>query len=316
MDASSLRKTSHDAWDRFDVDQGGIRLMDGFLQLAISGIAMGAVYALVGLGYALIYNASHVVNLAQGEFVMLGGMGAVYLAGIGLPLPVAMFLAVAGTAIVGLAMERFIVEPRRKEPVLSLMLLTIGAGIVFRGVAMLIWDKEVHKLDQIGSGALIKMFGVTIVPQTLWVIGLMVLVVIAIELFFRRTRQGKAILAAAHNPLAAQLIGINIQTVLRISFVLSALLGGLAGVLVTPLTFTSFDVGLALGIKGFSAAIIGGMGNGLGAVVGGLLLGLTEAMGAGYISSSYKDLIALIVILVVMLLAPNGIFGTKTKERV
>jgi branched-chain amino acid transport system permease protein len=227
-----------------------------------------------------------------------------------------MFLAVLGTAIVGLAMERFTIEDRRNSPVLSLMLLTIGAGIVFRGAAMLLWDKEVHKLEQIGSGALIQVMGVSIVPQTLWVIGLMVVVVVAIELFFRRTRHGKAILAASHNPVAAQLVGINIQTVLRISFALSALLGGLAGVLVTPLTFTSFDAGLSLGIKGFSAAIIGGMGNGFGAVVGGLLLGLTEAMAAGYLSSSYKDLIALIVILGVMLLAPNGIFGAKSQERV
>jgi branched-chain amino acid transport system permease protein len=290
--------------------------MDGFLQLVISGIAMGAIYALVGLGYALIYNASHVVNLAQGEFVMLGGMGAVALVALGLPLPVAMFLAVAGTAVIGLIMVRLTIEPRRGSPVLSLMLLTIGVGIILRGAVMLLWDKETHTLAPIGSGALIQVFGVTIVPQTLWVIGLMVAVVIAVDLFFRRTRHGKAILAASFNPTAAQLVGINIPTVLRASFLLSAVVGGLAGVLVTPLTFTSFDAGLALGIKGFSAAIIGGMGNGLGAVIGGLLLGLTEAMAAGYISSSYKDLIALIVILAVMLLAPNGILGSRAKERV
>lgn len=290
--------------------------MDGFLQLAISGIAMGSIYALVGLGYALIYNASHVVNLAQGEFVMLSGMGAVSLAGLGLPLPVAMFLAVAGTALVGLAMEWLTIERRRNAPVLSLMLLTIGMGIVFRGVAMLIWDKEVHTLAPIGSGELIRIFGVTIVPQTLWVIALMIVAVIAVDLFFRRSRHGKAILAASANPTAAELFGINVKTVLRLSFVLSALLGALAGVLVTPLTFTSYDVGLNLGVKGFSAAIIGGMGNGLGAVVGGLLLGLTESMAAGYLSSSYKDLIALLVILGVMLLAPRGIFGARSKERV
>ena len=290
--------------------------MDGFLQLAISGVAMGSIYALVGLGYALIYNASHVVNLAQGEFVMLGGMGAVSLAGLGLPLPVAMFLAVVGTALVGLLMARLTIEPRRQAPVLSLMLLTIGVGIVFRGVAMLLWDKEVHTLAPIGSGELIQVMGVTIVPQTFWVIGLMIVAVVAVDSFFRRSRHGKAILAAAAHPMAAQLFGIKIDVVLRWSFTLSAFLGGLAGVLVTPLTFTSYDVGLNLGVKGFSAAIIGGMGNGLGAVVGGLLLGLTEAMAAGYLSSSYKDLIALLVILAVMLLAPQGIFGARHKERV
>lgn len=290
--------------------------MEGFLQLAISGIAIGSIYALVGLGYALIYNASHVVNLAQGEFVMLGGMGAVSLFGMGLPLPVAMFLAVLGTVLVGLLMERLTIEPRYREQMLSLMLLTLGMGIVFRGIATLVWDKETHSLPPIGSGELIHVFGVSIVPQTLWVIGLMVVAVIIVDLFFRRSRHGKAILAASSNPMAAQLFGISIKTVLRLSFALSALLGALAGVLVTPLTLTSYDSGLALGIKGFSAAIIGGMGNGLGAVVGGVLLGLTESMAAGYLSSSYKDLIALLLILGVMLLAPNGIFGKRTQERV
>lgn len=290
--------------------------MDGLLQLAISGIAMGSIYALVGLGYALIYNASHVVNLAQGEFVMLGGMGAVSLYGLGFPLPVAMFLAVMGTSVVGLLMARLVIEPRHREPMLSLMLLTIGMGIIFRGIAILIWDKETHSLPPIGSGELIHVGGITIVPQALWVVGLMIIAVLAVDAFFRRSRHGKAILAASANPTAALLFGIGIHTVLRLSFALSACLGAVAGVLVTPLTLVSYDSGLGLAIKGFSAAIIGGMGNGLGAVVGGLLLGLTEVMAAGYLSSSYKDLIALMVILLVMLLAPNGIFGKRQLNRV
>ncbi|GAB2530099.1 branched-chain amino acid ABC transporter permease [Simplicispira piscis] len=290
--------------------------MDGLLQLAISGIAMGSIYALVGLGYALIYNASHVVNLAQGEFVMLGGMGAVSLYGFGLPLPVAMFLAVFGTTVVGVLMSRLVIEPRHRESMLSLMLLTIGMGIIFRGIAILIWDKETHSLPPIGSGELINIAGTTIVPQTLWVVGLMIIAVFVVDTFFRRSRHGKAILAASANPTAALLFGISIRTVLRLSFALSACLGALAGILVTPLTLASYDSGLGLAIKGFSAAIIGGMGNGLGAVVGGLLLGLTEVMAAGYLSSSYKDLIALMVILLVMLLAPNGIFGKRQLNRV
>lgn len=290
--------------------------MDGFLQLLVGGVAMGSIYALVGLGYVLIYNASHVVNLAQGEFVMLGGMSAVFLLASGLPLPVAMFGAVCITALLGFVMERLIIEPRRRESMLSLMLLTIGVGIIFRGVAMLVWDKEVHQLPPIGEERLLTLFGVTIVPQSLWVIGLVLVAVFLVDLFFRKSRHGKAILAAAANPVAAELFGINITTVLRISFVMSATLGALAGVLVTPLTLTSYDIGLSLGVKGFSAAIIGGMGNGLGAVVGGLLLGITEMLAAGYISSGYKDVIALLMILVVMLVAPQGIFSTKVKDRV
>lgn len=285
-------------------------------QLLATGVAMGAVYALVGLGFALIYNSSHIVNFAQGEFLMLGGMATAFLIAQGAPLPVAIMCAVLGTAVVGMLFGRFVVEPMRNAPMLSLLLLTIGAAVILRGAAMLLWDKEVHTLPGISGQSVLRIGGVAIAQQALWVVGATIAVVAGVEFFFRYTRLGKAMLAASYNSIAAQLVGISPRAVLLLSFGLSAGIGSMAGVLVTPLTFTSYDAGIVLGIKGFSAAIIGGMGNGLGAVLGGLILGITEAMAAGYISSAYKDAIALFVILLVMLVTPNGILGKRTEERV
>jgi branched-chain amino acid transport system permease protein len=199
---------------------------------------------------------------------------------------------------------------------LMLMLITLGVGIIVRGLVILFWDKETHTIPPIGGEGLLQLGNVTIVPQALWIVFAMVIVLVAVDYFFRRTLMGKAIKAVSINGLAAQLVGINVPQVLRICFGLSAVIGGLAGVLITPVTYMAFDSGLALSIKGFSAAIIGGMGHGMGAVVGGLLLGLTEAMAAGYLSSAYKDVVALAMILLVMLAAPNGIFGVKGAERV
>lgn len=290
--------------------------MTTFLQLLISGMATGAIYALAALGFTLLWQASGTINFAQGEFVMIGGMATVSLLGAGLPLAPAALAAVALAALLGLLLARFAVQPARGASVVTLIIITIGAAILLRGLASIVWDKRIHALPAFSGEAPIAIAGATLAPQSLWVIGVTALIVFALWGFFNRTLTGKAILAVSHNRLAAQLMGISVRRVLLVSFALSAALGALAGILIAPITFTSWDVGVMLGLKGFAAAILGGLGSGPGAVLGGLVLGLLESLGAGYVSSAYKDAIAFIVMLAVLMLMPGGLLGGRAAERV
>ncbi len=287
-----------------------------FLQFLFSGITVGATYALAALGFTLIYNASNVINFAQGEFIMLGGMLAVLFTQAGLPLPVALMLAIIVPAIVGVLIEKLAIEPVKGAETVTLIIITIGASLVIRGLVAVFLGKNTHSLPPFSGDAPIEILGATLLPQSLWVLGVTALVVVALWYFFNRTLQGKAMLATSVNRLAAELVGINTGWVLFMSFAMSAALGALGGILLTPITMTSYDVGLMLGLKGFVAAVLGGLGNGLGAVVGGLLVGILEAMGAGYISSAYKDAIPFVLILFILFFMPRGLFGGKSTDRV
>ncbi|MCO5147650.1 MAG: branched-chain amino acid ABC transporter permease [Aquamicrobium sp.] len=290
--------------------------MPELMQFLMSGVTVGAVYALVALGFTIIYNASDVVNFAQGEFVMLGGMLTVLCYASGLPLPVAALIAIAVTAAAGVALNKLAIEPARGAPVVSLIIITIGASIFIRGVSQLVFGKQLHRFPSFSGDAPIPVLGATILPQSLWVIAGGLAVFVGLWLFFTRTLTGRAVLATANNRMAAQLVGINTRYVMSLSFALSAAIGALAGVLVTPITLVSYDIGISLALKGFAAAMLGGMGNPKGALAGGLLLGLMEALTAGYLSSQYKDAAAFVVILGVLFFMPQGLFGTKTTERV
>lgn len=287
-----------------------------FLQFLFSGVTVGATYALAALGFTLIYNASNVINFAQGEFIMLGGMLAVFFTMSGLPLPVALALAIIVPAIVGVLVEKLAIEPVKGAETVTLIIITIGASLVIRGLVQVWLGKGTHSLPAFSGDEPIHILGATLLPQSLWVLGVTALVVIALWYFFNRTLQGKAMLATSYNRTAAELVGINTSWVLFMSFAMSAALGALGGILVTPITLTSYDVGIMLGLKGFVAAVVGGLGNGLGAVVGGLLVGVLEAMGAGYISSSYKDAIPFVLILLILFFMPRGLFGGKSTDRV
>lgn len=287
------------------------------LQFLVTGITVGSLYALVGLGFAIIYNASDVVNFAQGEFVMLGAMTAIALLSAGFPLPLAALLATLLTVLVGLLLERFAIEPAAGAPVVTTIIITIGAAILLRGVALLLWGKDFHPMPAFSGDAPIHLLGgSTLLPQSLWVMGVTVLLVALVRVFFNRTLLGKALLACSFNRSAAQLVGINVRVMLRLAYGLSAGLGALAGILIAPITFSSYEAGIMLGLKGFSAAIVGGIGNPMGAVAGGLLLGVLEALGAGLISSGYKDAIAFLFVLMVLFFEPTGLFGHKVAERV
>ncbi|WP_067222370.1 branched-chain amino acid ABC transporter permease [Stappia indica] len=290
--------------------------MPELLQFCVSGLTVGAVYALVALGFTIIYNASDVVNFAQGEFVMIGGMTTVFATAAGVPLPLAVIGAILVAMMVGLLLHRLAIEPARGASPVTLIIITIGASIFLRGLAQVVFDKQFHSLPAFSGDTPIRFGGAAILPQSFWVLGGAAVIVVLLWAFFNRTLIGKAVLATAANRLAARLVGINTSFVMGLSFVMSAAIGAIAGILVTPITLTSYDVGMLLALKGFAAAMLGGMGNPLGAVVGGLAVGLLEALGAGYISSTYKDAIAFIVILVVLFALPGGLFGKASVERV
>ena len=287
-----------------------------FLQYLFSGVTVGAIYAMAALGFTLIYNASNVINFAQGEFIMLGGMLAVLFSQSGLPFPVAVLLAVLLPTIVGVLVEKLVIEPVKGADTVNIIIVTIGASLVIRGLVEVTLGKNARVLPSFSGDTPINVLGATLLPQILWVIGVTALVVAALWFFFNRTITGKAMLATAINRVAAELVGINTSWVLRMSFAMSAALGALGGVLVTPITLTSYDAGIMLGLKGFVAAVVGGLGNGMGALVGGLLVGVLEAMGAGYLSSAYKDAVPFVLILLILFFMPRGLFSAKITERV
>lgn len=290
--------------------------MAELLQFAFSGLTVGAIYALIALGFTLIYNASDVVNFAQGEFVMLGGMVTVFAMAAGIPMFFAALLAVAVAAVVGLLLHRLAIEPARGATPVTLIIITIGVSILLRGVAAIVFDKDYHSLPSFFGGKLLVLGGATLLPQSLVVLGGVALVVAALWLFLKYTLTGKAMLATAANRTAAQITGINTSAIVGLSFMMSAAIGAIGGILAAPITLTNYDIGTMLALKGFAAAMLGGMGNPLGAVVGGLLLGLLEQFSAGYVSSQYKDAVAFVVILLVLFTMPQGLFGTSKVERV
>jgi branched-chain amino acid transport system permease protein len=286
------------------------------LQFFFSGLTVGAVYALVALGFTLIYNASDVINFAQGEFVMLGGMTTVFLALAGVPLPLAALAAVIVTVAIGLALHRLAIEPARGASAVALIMITIGASIFLRGAAQIVFDKRFHSLPHLFGADPIRLGGAAILPQSLVVLAGAVVIVVLLWLFVDRTLLGKAVIATAANRLAARLVGIDTRAIVGLSFALSAAIGAVAGILVSPITLTSYDVGTLLALKGFAAAMLGGIGSALGAVIGGLVLGMLEAFSAGYLSSKYKDAVAFVVILGVLLAMPQGLLGRGRVERV
>jgi branched-chain amino acid transport system permease protein len=287
------------------------------IQYLLSGLSNGAIYALIGFGFAIIHNATGIINFAQGEFVMLGGMLTVFfLAFFGLPIAPSIMLAILISTIVGITFERLAIRPLKNAKPIRLIIITIGASIFMRGAAMLLWGKDTHALPAFSGNDPLYIAGATILPQHLWIFAITILIIIASRLFFNHSIIGKAMRACAYNAQAASLVGIDVKIMVMLSFAVSAAIGSLAGIIIAPLTMTSYDVGIMLGLKGFCAVIIGGMSSGFGTVLGGLLLGLLEALGAGFISASYKDAIAFIILLLILFFRPEGLFGKKETERV
>lgn len=290
--------------------------MAALLQFLIAGLKNGSIYALVALGFTIVFASTGAINFAQGEFFMLGGMLGVFFVKLGAPLPLAAVLAVVGTAAIAAAFEFLAIRPMAGGDPLRIIMVTIGGSVVLRQLALHLFGPDEVALPAFTRGASIKVLGAAIEVQTLWIWVLMVAAVGALVVLYRRTAFGRAMRATALNRDAARLVGVDARLVVTASFALAGALGALAGLAVAPLTQTAFDVGSSVGVKGFAAAILGGLGNPVAAVGGGLVLGLMESLTAGYINPLYKDAVALIVLLAVLFVRPQGLFGGSGREKV
>ena len=294
-----------------------MNLSQQVIQYILSGLSTGSIYSLIGLGFAIIFNSTGIINFAQGEFVMLGGMLTFFFVSVvKLPIVAAMVLAILIATCVGVIFERLAIRPLRNATPLNLVIITIGASILIRGLAMLIWGKDTHSLPMFSGNEPLFVGEATILPQHLWIFAITLLIIIINKLYFYYSISGKAMRACSYNRSAASLVGIDVKRMVLFSFAISSAMGSVAGIIAAPLTMTSYDVGVMLGLKGFCAAIIGGMSSGIGTVLGGLLLGVLESLGAGLISSGYKDAIAFIILLLILFIRPQGIFKKAETERV
>ncbi|GAX89276.1 branched-chain amino acid ABC transporter permease [Effusibacillus lacus] len=285
--------------------------MTEFFQYIVNGFVVGGVYAIVAVGFVTIYNVSRVINLAQGEFLMLGSMLTVSFISMQVPYGVAMLLAILMVTGLGILMQKYVVGVARQATPLSLIILTIGVSILIRGIASQIWGKDSYSLEPLTGNEPLAIGGVSIARQSVWIVLSVLVILIFLWYLMEKTMIGKKIKACSVNPLAARLMGVSPPRMTMLAFAISAATGALAGIVIAPLSVTSYDAGILLGIKGFSAAIFGGLGSPIGATVAGLLLGLMESLGAGLISSGVKDAIAFLVLIAVLLIRPTGLFGER-----
>jgi len=290
--------------------------IDLFFQYIVAGITYGTIYAIVAIGFNIIYSSTGIINFAQGEFVMLGGMTAVTCHTF-LPLPVAIIAAVFVTTIVGALIEILFIRWLYKPSVLRMIIITIGISILIREIALHIWGEGVRALPYFTgtSVSAINMGGVFVSPQVLWVVGIGAIVVAFLNVFFNYTILGRQMRACSANRDAARLCGINAKNVVTFSFMLSAAIGALGGSIVSPITYIQCDSGTPLAIKGFTVAILGGLGNSTAAVGAGMILGVLESFSIAVLPAAYKDVIAIVILLGILFIKPSGIFGSSEAAR-
>ncbi len=281
-------------------------------QYIAAGLTYGFIYAIVAIGFNIIYNTTGIINFAQGEFVMLGSMIAISLNAF-MPLSLAILLAVIITMLIGALMEISFFRWIESPTVLRMIIITIGLSIIIREIALALWGENVRALPYFTGNEVtsLSVLGARVSPQVLWVIGLCSVMVIALQLFFKFTRYGRQMRACAANRDAARLCGVNAKNMVTLSFMLSAGIGALAGCVVSPITYSQYNMGVPLAIKGFTVAILGGLGNYLAALAGGIVLGIIEAFSVWVMPSAYKDSIAISILLLILFFRPGGLFGKK-----
>jgi branched-chain amino acid transport system permease protein len=279
---------------------------EALAQYVASGLVIGGIYALIALGFVIVFSVSRVVNLAQGELVMLGALGMVSAQGAGLPLAGALMLTVVAVAAVGALLQRVALHPLRHAPPLAALILTIGASIALRGGALVAWGTDPFPLPAFSTGPPFRLGGAVVGRQALWVLGAAAVVFAALWLFFQRTYAGAAMRACAASPRGARLMGIRVDRMVLLAFALAGALGAVAGAVIAPITYATYDMGLMLGLKGFVAAVLGGLVSPPGAIAGGFLLGVLESLAAGLVSSAYKDAVGFVVLIVLCLAQTGG----------
>jgi branched-chain amino acid transport system permease protein len=291
-------------------------LIELFFQYLVAGLTYGTIYAIVGIGFNIIYNTTGIINFAQGEFVMLGGMTAVSLHSF-LPLPLAIAAAVLITMIIGGLIEITFIRWLDRPSVLRMIIITIGISILTREAALHIWGEGVRALPYFTGNEIssLNLGGVRVSPQVVWALGVSAVVVVLLNLFFKYAMLGREMRACAANREAASLCGIPTRNMVTLSFMLSAGIGALAGCVVSPITQTQYGIGTGLAIKGFTVAILGGLGNSMAAVAAGFILGILESFSIWVMPTAYKDAIAISLLLAMLFLRPSGLFGNREAFR-
>jgi branched-chain amino acid transport system permease protein len=282
--------------------------MTELLQFLLSGLVLGSIYAIAAIAYTGIYNITGVINFAQGDMAMIAAMVAISLYDATVPYPLAVALAVGFGGLLGAAIERVAIRPLGSH-VVRAIIVTIGVGVALQGSAVVLWGTEARALPSPVPPQVLSLFGATLPSHSLAVLGVAALLVVGLGLLFQASYIGRAFRACAVNPFAAQLSGISVSTMSTLAFVLSGMLGAIAGVMVAPITLMQYDTGIAIGLKGFVACMIGGLGNPLGAFAGGLFLGVIEQLASGVLSSGWKNAIAFLLLIAILLLRPGGLFG-------
>ena len=288
-----------------------------FEQAIISSLASGSMYALIALGFSLIFSTMGLTQFAQGEIFMLGAFfGLTFFVTMHLPFWLSFILAIIATALVACIIERLAFRPLYGSPINYLLLSTIGVSIFLKNAARIVWGTETFAFPSVLGENPIHIGGIVIIPQNLWIIGVGFFFMIVLSLFLNRTRFGTAMRAVSMNKLAASLMGVNLAWVTLSTMGISAGLGAVAGVMMAPIFHVDATMGSLVGLKAFTAAVIGGYGNLRGAVLGGLTLGLIETLGGGFISSNYRDAIAFIVLFIILYVRPQGMLGSSTTIKV
>jgi len=291
-------------------------VLEQTVQYILSGLTIGSIYAIAAIGYNIIYNATGIINFAQGEFIMVGAMTAITLSAF-LPLPLAILFAVIITALLGALIEICCIRWLDRPSVLRMIIITIGLSILIREAALHIWDEKVRSLrfftgNEVSS---VSVFGAHISPQVLWVLGICALIVVLLNVFFKYTLTGRSIRACSSDKMAASLCGINTRNMVTLSFMLSGAIGALAGCVISPITQTQYDCGTHLAIKGFAVAVFGGLGNSMAAVAAGLIVGLLETFSITVMPLAYTDAISIAILLLVLFFRPSGLFGNREAGR-
>jgi branched-chain amino acid transport system permease protein len=280
-------------------------------QLFFSGLTMGAIYALVGLGFVTIARASQIINFAQGEFVMLGGMITfTLLKGGGMPYPLAAVVAVLLVIMIGCALHITVVYPLRKASLPILLMATLGASIFMSNTAALVFGTLPRALPAFLGNQPLQIGGIFVSSQSLFVVGATFLLLTSLYLLSHRTMTGKAMEASSTDSLGADLTGISRNLMVFLAFGVSAGMGAIAGIFITPIFYTSYHAGTLIGLKGFIAAVLGGWGKNSGAILGGFVLGVAESLSVAFIPSGYKDAVAFVILLLILNCRPKGILGS------
>ena len=295
-----------------------MKLLEDFIRILIYGAVTGSVYAILGLGYNVIYSTTKVFNLAQGEFIMLGMMlGLVFLETLSFPLPLVLLLVILCVSAIGVFEERIAVRPIMGHTgALPWVMTTLSFAIIVRSIAQIVWGTQAYRVPAIVPAQPFYISDIRFSPVELSVIGYALLMAVCLHLFFNYTIWGKALRAVAHDREAASLRGINITLMNSLSFVIGTSVAALGGLLFAPISFAYVHIGMLYTFKGFIAVSIGGIGNNKGAIFGGLLLGIVEVFGMNMLGAGYRNIIALVFILVFLLVRPTGLFGERQLREV